>query len=126
VKADLAPYSGPGKGRPPTERQAEVLRFIARSISEHGFPPTLREVCLGLGLVSTNGASDHITGLIRKGMVTRAPLISRGIALTAAGRAYLAECPAPAPESFLTQCRELAPESGPPAPVEPAAVEGER
>lgn len=82
----------------PSPRQAEVLRFIAEHAAQHGYPPTLREICNGIGIVSTNGASDHINGLIRKGMLTRARLVSRGLVPTASGKAFLESTrPGPAP-----------------------------
>jgi repressor LexA len=75
--------------RPPTALQAKVLRLIAASIRELGWPPTLREICVAMGLASTNGAKDHICALERKGLVTQAPLIARGLALTERGRAFI-------------------------------------
>jgi repressor LexA len=75
--------------RPPTARQARVLHFIAQSIRERGFPPTHREVCGAMGLLSTNGAADHINALVRRGLLTQAPMLSRGLVLTDRGRAFI-------------------------------------
>src|SRR3977135_487442 len=52
---------------PPTERQLEVLRAIDRSIREEGYPPTLRELCGQLGVLSTNAVASIIEPLIKKG-----------------------------------------------------------
>lgn len=54
-----------------TERQAEVLRFIERRITEQGYPPTLREIGEELGIRSTNGVNDHLKALERKGLLSR-------------------------------------------------------
>jgi SOS-response transcriptional repressor LexA len=75
--------------RPPTTRQGDVLRFIASSTAERGFPPTLREISDGVCIVSTNGVSDHLAALSRKGLVTVTPGVARGIVLTAKGKAWL-------------------------------------
>jgi repressor LexA len=80
-------------------RQARVLQFIARSVAEQGYPPTLRQIAEHLCIGSTNGSSDHIRALVRKGMITVRPLTARGITLTAQGRAYLEDHPEPSPES---------------------------
>ncbi len=56
-----------------TERQREVLRIIVASIEEQGYPPTLREVGDRLGIRSTNGVSDHIKALTRKGLLLERP-----------------------------------------------------
>lgn len=73
-----------------TLRQAEVLRFIARAMTEHGYPPTLREIGDGIGIGSTNGVAEHLKALEHKGMLRIKPVISRGIVLTDQGRAWMA------------------------------------
>ena len=50
-----------------TERQRQVLAIIIESIRDQGYPPTLREIGERLGIRSTNGVSDHIKALTRKG-----------------------------------------------------------
>lgn len=75
----------------PSPRQFAVLRFIAEHVTEHGYPPTLVEICDALGIVSrsTNAAAQHIDALVRKGLVKRTPMTSRGLAITAAGKEFL-------------------------------------
>ena len=54
--------------RPPlTPAQRRVLAFLVAHTLEHGIPPTLRDVCGGLGFSSTNGALSHLRALVRKG-----------------------------------------------------------
>ncbi len=69
-----------------TERQLEVLRFIARQIEDHGYPPTIREIGEALEIRSTNGVNDHLKALERKGYLTRDPVKSRALIPTSAAR----------------------------------------
>jgi repressor LexA len=62
-----------------TDRQLEVLRFIARQIEDLGYPPTIREIGEGLDIRSTNGVNDHLKALERKGFLTRDPVKSRAL-----------------------------------------------
>lgn len=87
MKGDFTSYK-PSKA--PTERQAEALRFIAEHTAAKGYPPTLREIGDALRIQSTNGVADHVRGLVRKGLVTSARLVARGIVLTVRGREFLA------------------------------------
>jgi repressor LexA len=78
-----------------TDRQLEVLRFIAREIEERGYPPTIREIGEALDIRSTNGVNDHLKALERKGFLTRDPVKSRALIPTEAARgALLGESPA--------------------------------
>jgi repressor LexA len=72
-----------------TDRQLEVLRFIARQIEECGYPPTIREIGEGLDIRSTNGVNDHLKALERKGYLTRDPVKSRALIPTSAAREAL-------------------------------------
>jgi repressor LexA len=65
-----------------TDRQREVLELIRASINERGYPPTIREIAAKLGLRSTNGVSDHLRALEKKGYVTHDEIKSRGLRLT--------------------------------------------
>jgi len=62
-----------------TQRQRQVLDFISASISERGFPPTLREIGEHFGIRSTNGVNDHLKALEKKGYLTREDLKSRAM-----------------------------------------------
>jgi repressor LexA len=52
-------------------RQRAILDFIVASIDQRGMVPTYREIGAALGIGSTNGVSDHIKALIRKGYLER-------------------------------------------------------
>jgi repressor LexA len=72
-----------------TDRQLEVLRFIAREIEERGYPPTIREIGEALDIRSTNGVNDHLKALERKGYLSRDPVKSRALIPTSAAREVL-------------------------------------
>jgi repressor LexA len=70
-----------------TDRQRDVLEYISQSISERGFPPTLREIGTHFGIRSTNGVNDHLRALEKKGYLQREDLKSRALRpVGAAGR----------------------------------------
>ena len=62
-----------------TERQQMVLDFIRQSITDRGYPPTLREIGARMGIRSTNGVNDHLRALERKGYLTREDMKSRAL-----------------------------------------------
>lgn len=70
-------------------RQRVVLAFIRSSVAERGYPPSVREIAAHLGAKSENAANDHLRALERKGYITRAPVVARGIRVTDAGVAAL-------------------------------------
>jgi repressor LexA len=57
--------------KPLTKRQKEILDFISQHICEHGYAPTIREIGKEMGIKSTNGVSEHIETLTRKGYLIR-------------------------------------------------------
>jgi repressor LexA len=62
-----------------TDRQREILYFISSSITERGYPPTLREIGEHFGIKSTNGVNDHLKALEKKGHLRREDLKSRAM-----------------------------------------------
>lgn len=74
-----------------TDRQFEVLKFIADQIEECGYPPTIREIGEALDIRSTNGVNDHLKALERKGFLTRDPVKSRALIPTPKGRELLGQ-----------------------------------
>jgi repressor LexA len=70
-----------------TDRQREILDFITQSITERGYPPTLREIGVHFGIRSTNGVNDHLRALEKKGYLQREDLKSRALRPVGATRA---------------------------------------
>jgi repressor LexA len=62
-----------------TDRQQQVLKYIRDSITDRGYPPTLREIGAHMGIKSTNGVNDHLRALERKGYLTREDMKSRAL-----------------------------------------------
>lgn len=62
-----------------TDRQRAILSFIHEYIAANGFPPTVREIGSHFGIRSTNGVSDHLKSLQRKGYLDRGSLKSRAL-----------------------------------------------
>lgn len=78
------------KPRRPTERQEAVLVAIHSSIVVRGFPPTIRELGKLLDIASTNGVSDHLTALCKKGLIERGPdRVNRSLTMTDRGLRYV-------------------------------------
>ena len=51
-----------------TERQKEVMDFIAAYVHSHSYSPTIREVADYFS-ISVKGAHDHLTALRKKGLL---------------------------------------------------------
>jgi len=54
-----------------TDRQKQVLSFIADYIKKHSYPPAIREIADHFS-ISVKGAHDHITALRKKGHLKQA------------------------------------------------------
>jgi repressor LexA len=53
-----------------TDKQAAILAWVRSYIAQSGFSPTIREIGKAFGIASSNGVSDHLWRLRRKGLVT--------------------------------------------------------
>ena len=54
-----------------TAKQAETLTFIKKYIVEHGFPPSVREICKGMNLSSPATVHAHLKELEKKGLIRK-------------------------------------------------------
>ena len=54
-----------------TRRQRDVFNYIMRFLRRKGYPPTLEEICLGLGLSSIATVHKHLRNLEAKGVIRR-------------------------------------------------------
>jgi repressor LexA len=59
---------------PLSPRQRAVLDFIITWVDQHGVPPSYREIGDALGIRSTNGVSEHLQALKRKGYIDQVGL----------------------------------------------------
>ena len=52
-----------------TDRQRQTLQFIADTVEDRGYPPSVREICEALGLASSSTVHSHMQALQRKGYI---------------------------------------------------------
>ena len=45
------------------ENQQKILDFIKKEIEQKGYPPSVREICVGVGLKSTSTVHAHLNHL---------------------------------------------------------------
>lgn len=63
---------------PLTTRQHEVLAYIRLHLSQHGFPPTYRQIGQALSIRSVNGVRQHVLVLQAKGYLRSVVTSPRG------------------------------------------------
>jgi repressor LexA len=66
-----------------------LLRFILGFRAEHGFSPTIREMCAALGVKSTNAIACMLDPLSRRGLVVKAECSTGGLFGSGSGRCTL-------------------------------------
>jgi repressor LexA len=54
-----------------TSRQKEIYDFLLKTIREKGFAPSINEIGRRFKIASTNGVSDHLKALEKKGYIRR-------------------------------------------------------
>ena len=54
-----------------TDRQKAIYDFLLKTIRERGFAPSILEIGRQFKIASTNGVSDHLKALERKGYIRR-------------------------------------------------------
>jgi repressor LexA len=62
-----------------TKRQQEIFDFIKRYGSEHGYPPTVRDIGKAVGLASSSTVHAHLSNLEKIGLLRRDPTKPRAI-----------------------------------------------
>ena len=66
-----------------TEKQLAIYEFLRDKIRTRGYGPTVREIGGNFGISSPNGVMCHLKALVKKGLITREPHMSRAIQLAA-------------------------------------------
>jgi repressor LexA len=64
-----------------TDRQRATLQFVAETVAERGYPPSVREIGEALGLASSSTVHSHLHALQRKGFLRIDPTKPRAIEL---------------------------------------------
>ncbi|RJQ54336.1 MAG: transcriptional repressor LexA [Actinobacteria bacterium] len=62
-----------------TKRQREILDFILSQMHRKGYPPSVREIGLAVGLSSSSTVHSHLSALERKGYIRRDPTKPRAL-----------------------------------------------
>ena len=66
-------------------KQMAVLNYINKQVEDHGYPPTVREICSAVGLSSTSTVHGHISRLIEQGFLQKDPSKPRALEITSKG-----------------------------------------
>ncbi len=64
-----------------TKKQKMILDFINDFQEKNGFPPTVRDICLGVGLRSTATVFTHLKNLEEKGFLNKSSSKNRAISV---------------------------------------------
>jgi repressor LexA len=67
-------------------RQREVLRLIVSLTEEQGYPPTLAELALAMGLKNRMTVHQHVVALKKKGLVHWEPGLNRSLRVLSPAR----------------------------------------
>ena len=67
----------------PTKKQLQILEFIAKFISEHGYSPSYREIMKGLNYTSVATVALHINSLIKRGHLQKRDHSARSLEVVA-------------------------------------------
>ena len=62
-----------------TGKRREILDFIAQQLKERGYPPSVREIGMAVGLASTSTVQAHLNTLQRQGYLRRDPTKPRAL-----------------------------------------------
>jgi repressor LexA len=65
------------------ERRQRIVEYIAHTVAERGYPPSVREIADAVGLASTSAVHHHLLALERDGLLERGTHSSRALRLTA-------------------------------------------
>jgi repressor LexA len=68
------------------ERQRLILQVIEDAVREQGYPPTVREIGLAVGLCSPASVQSHLTALEAQGYIRRGASKRRALEITRPGK----------------------------------------
>ena len=64
-----------------TKRQREIFDYIRKYSSDHGYPPTVRDIGKAIGLTSSSTVHAHLANLEKLGVLRRDPTKPRALEL---------------------------------------------
>ena len=62
-------------------RKQRIIDYIATTVRQSGYPPSVREIAAAVGLASTSAVHHHLSALEREGLLERDATQSRAIRL---------------------------------------------
>ena len=65
-------------------RKQRIIDYIAATVRESGYPPSVREIAAAVGLASTSAVHHHLSALEKEGLLERDATQSRALRLTPA------------------------------------------
>ncbi len=74
-----------------TAKQQQIYDYILAFLSQHGYPPSVREIGAAVGLKSPSTVHFHLKGLEEAGVIVKTEGKTRAITLTHAGAAEEAD-----------------------------------
>ena len=83
-----------------SDRQYAILQFINQHITDHGFVPSIREICRAVKISSTSVVNYNLDRLTAQGYLLRTPGKAKALALTGLTRELFEE-------HYVTDVREL-------------------
>src|SRR6186713_1691259 len=75
------PTEAPETG-PLTARQRRILEFIAETVRDRGYPPTVREIGEAVGLTSSSSVHAQLANLEKMGLLHKDPTKPRAMSLS--------------------------------------------
>ena len=60
-----------------TDKQRKILEFIDAQVRMNGYPPSVREICLAVGLSSPSTVHGYLERLEQAGYIKRSPSKNR-------------------------------------------------
>jgi repressor LexA len=69
-----------------TPRQQRIVDFIAETVRDRGYPPTVREIGEAVGLTSSSSVHAQLANLERAGLLTKDPTKPRAMTLASDAR----------------------------------------
>lgn len=69
----------PGAVAKLSERRQAIIRFVAEYTRERGYPPSVREICTAVGLISPASVQRHLVILEKQGFLRRDPTKPRAL-----------------------------------------------
>lgn len=64
-----------------TAKQIQIIEFIVEEVKSRGYPPSVREICMAVGLKSTSSVHNHLITLQDLGYIKRDSTKPRAIEL---------------------------------------------